>query len=236
MNVDLTRLAVRLPGGEVEDAVRPDESWRDAAVRAAGPAYPPVAVDLSGQVKLFVVDPDRVVTLRVMTHGDLDLVTRWRDSEAVRRWWQIGEEQTMEQIRQMYAERIEGRSPTRMWMVEVNGRSIGFMQDYRIGDYPEYAVLAPDPDALGLDYAIGADEWRGRGLGPAVIWAWMCRARELHPGVTSYFAAPDHRNRASLRILAKAGFAEGTWCDEPQRDGPSSTVIGCTLDVRRVLG
>ena len=236
MNVDLTRLAVRLPGGEVEDAVRPDESWRDAAVRAAGPAYPPVAVDLSGQVKLFVVDPDRVVTLRAMTHGDLDLVTRWRDSEAVRRWWQIGEEQTMEQIRQMYAERIEGRSATRMWMVEVNGRSIGFMQDYRIGDYPEYAVLAPDPDALGLDYAIGADEWRGRGLGPAVIWAWMCRARELHPGVTSYFAAPDHRNRASLRILAKAGFAEGTWFDEPQRDGATSTVIGCTLDVRRVLG
>ena len=236
MNVDLTRLAVRLPAGEVEDAVRPDESWRDAAVRAAGPAYPPVAVDLSGQVKLFVVDPDRVVTLRAMTHGDLDLVTRWRDSEAVRRWWQIGEEQTMEQIRQMYAERIEGRSPTRMWMVEVNGRSIGFMQDYRIGDYPEYAVLAPDPDALGLDYAIGADEWRGRGLGPSVIWAWMCRARELHPGVTSYFAAPDHRNRASLRILAKAGFTQGTWFDEPQRDGATSTVIGCTLDVRRVLG
>jgi aminoglycoside 6'-N-acetyltransferase len=54
--------------------------------------------------------------------------------------------------------------------------------------------------------------------------------------VTTYFAAPDHRNRASLRILAKAGFQQGTWFDEPQRDGTTTTVIGCTLDVRRVIG
>ena len=236
MNVDPTRLSVRLPAREVEGAVRPDESWREAAVRAAGPAYPPVAVDLSGQVKLFVVDPDRVVTLRAMTPGDLDLVTRWRDSEAVRRWWHIGEQQTMEQIRRMYAERIYGRSPTRMWMVEVNGRSIGFIQDYVLRDHPDYAVLTPDPDAVGVDYAIGADEWRGRGLGAAILWAWMVQTRDLRPDATTYFAAPDHRNRASLRILAKAGFTEGTWFDEPQRDGTTSTVIGCTLDVRRVLG
>lgn len=231
-----TQLVVRVDGHELAGTVRPGESWAGAAQRIAGPSTDPAPMDLSGDVLRFVVDHDRVVALRQMTHGDLDLVTRWRDGEAVRRWWQIGEEQTLEQIRQTYAERIEGRSPTRMWMVEVNGRSIGFVQDYRIGDYPDYAVLAPDPDALGLDYAIGADEWRGRGLGPVVIWAWMRRARERHPGVTSYFAAPDHRNRASLRILAKAGFTEGTWFDDPQSDGSVHTVVGCTLDVRRVLG
>jgi aminoglycoside 6'-N-acetyltransferase len=230
------RLVVRSDEQDLAGTVGPGESWADAARRIAGPGTDPVPADLSGDVLRFIVDHDRVVVLRPMTHGDLDLVTRWRDGEAVRRWWQIGKEQTPEQIRRMYAERIEGRSPTRMWMVEVNGRSIGFVQDYRIGDYPEYAVLAPDPDALGLDYAIGADEWRGRGLGPAVIWAWMRGARERHPGVTSYFAAPDHRNRASLRILAKAGFTEGTWFDDPQSDGSVHTVIGCTLDVRRVIG
>jgi aminoglycoside 6'-N-acetyltransferase len=230
------RLVVRSDEHELAGTVGPGESWAGAARRIAGPGTDPVPTDLSGDVLRFAVDHDRVVLLRPMTHGDLDLVTRWRDGEAVRRWWQIGQEQTLEQIRRMYAERIEGRSPTRMWMVEVNGRSIGFVQDYRIGDYPEYAVLAPDPDALGLDYAIGADEWRGRGLGPAVIWAWMRGARERHPGVTSYVAAPDHRNRASLRILAKAGFTEGTWFDDPQSDGSVHTVIGCTLDVRRVIG
>ena len=54
--------------------------------------------------------------------------------------------------------------------------------------------------------------------------------------MTSYFAAPDHRNAASLRMLAKAGFTEGLWFDEPQEDGTVDTVVGCTLDVARVLG
>ena len=68
-----------------------------------------------------------------------------------------------------------------MWVAEVNGRSVGFLQDYRIGDYPDYAVLAPDPDAIGVDYAIGEPAWSGRGLGARVLWAWMLRARHRLP-------------------------------------------------------
>ncbi len=127
-------------------------------------------------------------------------------------------------------------SPTRMWVVEVNGRSVGFVQDYRIGDYPDYAVLGPDPSAIGVDYAIGADAWRGKGLGQRMLWAWMLRARTRFPDATAYYAAPDHRNAASLRILAKAGFTEGVWFDEPQPDGSTTTMVGCTLDVLTVIG
>jgi aminoglycoside 6'-N-acetyltransferase len=64
----------------------------------------------------------------------------------------------------------------------------------------------------------------------------MQRAHRRFPDATAYFAAPDHRNASSLRVLAKAGFVEGLWFDEPQRDGRVDTVVGCTLDVRRVLG
>ena len=235
--MDRVPVVVRHGGHELAGAVRPDEAWAAAAARVAAAVLgDPVAVDLSGSPKQFVVDPDRVVSLRAMSYGDLDLVTRWRDGDAVRRWWQIGAEQTVEQIRETYVERIDGRSPTRMWIVEVNGRSVGFVQDYVLRDYPDHAVLTPDPDAVGVDYAIGADEWRGRGLGTAILWTWMVQTRDLRPDATTYFAAPDHRNRASLRILAKAGFEAGTWYDEPQSDGSSHTVVGHTLDVHRVLG
>jgi aminoglycoside 6'-N-acetyltransferase len=37
-------------------------------------------------------------------------------------------------------------------------------------------------------------------------------------------------------VLAKVGFAEGTWFDEPQPDGGVSTLIGCNLDVAQVVG
>ncbi len=64
----------------------------------------------------------------------------------------------------------------------------------------------------------------------------MLRARTRFPDAGAYFVAPDHRNAASLRMLAKTGFTEGLWFDEPRGRGVVVTVVGCTLDVRRVLG
>jgi aminoglycoside 6'-N-acetyltransferase len=195
----------------------------------------PVPRDLSVHVKEFVVDHDTRVAVRAMTRGDLVDLVRWRQSEHIGRWWASEGEPTPEGIEQRYGPDIDGMSPTRIWVAEVNGRSVGFVQDYRIGDYPEYAVLGPDPEAIGVDYAL-AEEWSHRGLGVRVLWAWMLRTRRRFPDATTYFAAPDHRNAASRRILAKAGFEEGVWFDEPQEDGTVDTVVGCSLDVRRVLG
>lgn len=224
-------------GRELDGVVRVGESWVAAARRIASSIHAePSPLDLSGEVKRFVIDHDTVVTVRAMSHGDLPDVTRWRQSEHVHRWWAGDGEPTRELVEAKYSPSIDGMSPTRMWVAEVNGRSIGFLQDYRIGDYPDFALLGPDPDAIGVDYAIGDPSWTGRGLGVRILWAWMLRARRRFPEATAFFAAPDHRNAASLRILAKAGFTEGLWFDEPQDDGSVATVVGCTLDVRRVLG
>lgn len=232
-----TAVAVRVDGDERAGEVRPDESWAAAAVRVAAADGATVAAeDLSGTTKRFVVETDLRIDLRQMTPGDLPSLARWLQAPHVRRWWHHDGEPTLERVTASYAPRIAGTTPTRMWVVEVNGRSIGFVQDYRIRDHPGFALLTPDPDAVGLDYAIGEPGWVGRGLGPRVLWSWMVVARRRFPDATAYFAAPDHANAASLRILDKAGFERGTWFDEPQRDGSTSTVVGCTLDVRRVLG
>ena len=224
-------------GRELTGAVREGEAWAAAARRTCASMHTePEPLDLSGATKRFVVDHDTRIAVRVMTRADLDDVVAWRSSEAVRRWWSVGDLVDPERTASRYAERIDGLSATRMWVIEVNGRSVGFVQDYRIGDYPDYALLGPDPEAIGVDYAIGADHWRGRGLGPRVLWAWMLRAQKRFPEASAFFAAPDHRNAASLRVLAKAGFTEGLWFDEPQEDGSTRTVVGCSLDVRQVLG
>ena len=231
------RVVVHDRGRDLAGLVQAGESWAAAARRTAASLHvEPVPVDLSGAVKQFVIDHDRVVVVRAMTRGDLADVTRWRQSEHVQRWWRGVGEPTPEAVEARYGPRIDGLTPTRMWVVEVNGRSVGFIQDYRIGDYPEYALLTPDPEAIGIDYAIGDPAWVGRGLGVRLLWAWMLRARHRFPEAASYFAAPDHRNVASLRILAKAGFNQGLWFDEPLPDGSVDTVVGCTLDVARVLG
>jgi aminoglycoside 6'-N-acetyltransferase len=223
-------------GRELTGVVREGESWAAAARRTCASMHTePEPADLSGEVKRFVVDHDTRIGLRAMSRGDLPDVARWRAADHVRRWFTPGEP-TLEAMEAKYGERIDGMSPTRMWVVEVNGRSVGFVQDYRIGDYPDYAVLGPDPEAVGVDYVIGEPAWVGRGLGARMLWTWMGRAQARFPAATSYFAAPDHRNGASVRVLRKAGFTEGLWFDEPQEDGTVRTMIGHTLDVRQVIG
>ncbi len=231
-----THVVVHDRGRELAGVVHDGESWGAAARRTAATVHgEPLPVDLSGERKHFVVDHDCTIALRAMGRGDLADVLTWRQAPHVHRWWQSDGEPTAETVTEQYGARIDGMTPTRMWVAEVNGRSVGFVQDYRIADYPEFALLCAHPDAVGVDFAIGDPAWVGRGLGARILWAWGLRAHHRFPDATAYFAAPDHRNEASLRMLDKAGFTRGVWFDEPQADGSTTTMVGCTLDVAAVL-
>lgn len=230
-------LTVSDRGHALSGVVRPGESWRAAALRTTGSLHvEPTPVDLSGEPKQFVVDHDRRVALRAMVRGDLPDVLRWRRQEHVRRWWGEVEEPTEESVVAQYGPRIDGVEPTRMWVIEVNGRSAGFVQDYRLRDHPALVPLTRDPDAIGVDYVVGEPHLLGQGVATTMLWMWLLGARRRYRDAACCFAAPEHRNQASLRVLDKVGFERGTWFDEPRADGTVATRVGCTLDLARVVG
>ena len=204
-------MTTRVRVGPHADAVRPGEAWLDAARRLGGPSVVPV--DLSGEVKVFARDPDTRVAVRDAVPGDLRDLLSWLAEDEVRRWWPVAAPEAT------YAARLAGTDPVRVSVVEVNGRSVGFVQEQ-----PAHEGV------VGIDYAWGANG-RGRGLGARVLWAWLARTH-----APTVHAAPDHRNAASRRVLLKAGFTEGLWYDEPQRDGTTTTVVGHTLDLATALG
>ena len=210
-------------------------SWASAAdARLGGEVGPVLAVDLSGDPLLFRTDPSHRLALRAMTAGDLPDVTRWVNEPHVARWWD--ENRTPAQVSDYYGPALRGEDPTRLWIFEVNGRSVGFCQDYRIGDHPEYALLSKKPDAVGIDYAIGDAAFTERGLGTSLLWVFLRDIVWPRYDASEFFAAPDHRNLASRRVLAKLGFTEGLWFDEPQPGDRVDTVVRCSLDVTQVLG
>ena len=98
-------------------------------------------------------------------------------------------------------------------------------------------MLGPDPDAIGVDYAIGSDAVARAGARAAGALGVDAAARgPASRRLTTYFAAPDHRNAPSLRVLAKAGFTEGCGSTSRRRTATPDTVVGCTLDVASVIG
>lgn len=233
----MARMRIEFPRAEVPDGT----GWapyadRLAADRRAGGAGPVLAVDLSGDPLRFAVDDRHRLAVRPMTMGDFPDVVRWVNAPHVARWWD--RRRSPEQVAAHYGPAVRGEESTRMWVWEVNGRSVGFAQDYRIADYPDYALLCRHAGAVGFDYAIGEPAYVGRGLGTGLLWVLL---RDIvvpgHPGATELFAAPDHRNAASLRVLAKLGAVQGLWFDEPGDDlEPAGTVVGCSIDVPTVLG
>lgn len=196
---------------------------------------PVLAVDLSSDPLRFGIDEEHRFAVRPMTEGDLSDVVRWVNADHVAQWWD--RHRSPEQVEAHYGPALRGEEPTRLWIWEVNGRSVGFAQDYRIADHPEFALLCGRPDAVGFDYLIGEVAFTGRGLGTSLLWVYL---RDIvapaYLDCRELFAAPDHRNAASRRVLAKIGAAEGLWFDEPTGHGTVQTVVGCSLDVARVLG
>jgi aminoglycoside 6'-N-acetyltransferase len=189
------------------------------------------------QIRRVAAIPNVRLGFRPMTHDDLPAVVDWQRAPHANRWFH-GERFDVAAATAKYGPRIEGVAPTRMWVVQVDGRDAGYVQDYRVRDHDEYAVKTQDLEAVAFDYLIGDPDLGNKGIGTRMIWTYIRDVlRRDYPYAARFIASPDHRNAPSLRVLDKCGFSQGLWIDEPESpDTPASTEIVCTLDRARVFG
>ncbi|MGZ8717693.1 MAG: GNAT family N-acetyltransferase [Aeromicrobium sp.] len=148
---------------------------------------------------------------RPMTTADIPELVRWMAADHAQPWF--GEEpRTVERAREHYAGELEGSSATRMWIVVVEGRDIGYIQDYPVVAYDDYSVRVQDLEAIAFDFLIGEPDLVDRGIGTQMITAFcrdvLCRD---YPEAPRFVASPDVRNARSIRALEKCGFTQGLW-------------------------
>ncbi len=148
------------------------------------------------------------MTFRRVTDADLLMLHRWLNEPGVVRWWE-GDDVSWDAVVRDYGSGSAGS--TEHWLAFAEGTAIGWIQCYPAADEPEetepWFELGIDRNAAAIDYLIGDPARRGRGLGSAMIRAFIVEVVfALHPGWSQVCAAPQAGNVASWRALEKAGF------------------------------
>lgn len=159
------------------------------------------------------------ITFRPLVDSDLPLMHRWLNDPAVVEWWK-GEDVSWPAVVRDYG--TGHGEPVEHWIALLDGQPLGWLQCYRAADYVEEETyywrkhLALDTTA-GIDYLVGEARQRGRGVGSAMIRAFV---RDVvfarHPDWTHAAAGPFQANVASWKALEKAGFTRVAVLDDEE--------------------
>jgi aminoglycoside 6'-N-acetyltransferase len=145
------------------------------------------------------------IGFRPLTAGDLPLLYEWLQREHVQRWWT--DRETYDAVVEHYLPAIEGSKPTDVYLILSDDRPAGFIQTYRVSDYPEYCELvAVGEGVAGVDLFVAELEMTGRGFGSEALRRFVADIVFSDPGIHACVADPDAENLASLRAFEKAGF------------------------------
>ncbi|NJM35841.1 MAG: acetyltransferase [Rhodomicrobium sp.] len=141
-----------------------------------------------------------------VSHDHLPLLERWLHEPHWRQWWGDPDIE-LGFIRNM----VEGRDTTKPYLFIIDGKPSGYIQVWFVGDHQNASWIAEHhwlgelpPETVGVDLSIAEPNDLSRGLGTAVLNAFVARLRA--EGRTLIIIDPDPANRRAVRAYEKAGF------------------------------
>lgn len=151
--------------------------------------------------------PPEPIRFEPMQASDLPHIVRWFDSPFVRRWYSYDEPATEQELIEHYLPRTRPDSLTRSFLIYYGKTPIGYIQTYRLSNYPDYAChVAVEDDVAGLDLFIGEEDYIHRGLGAAILRRFLRDVVFATMDVVACIVGPDPSNRVAIRAYEKAGF------------------------------
>lgn len=168
---------------------------------------------------------------RRVTRADFALLARWLATPPVARWWH--HEWTPAAVERDFGPSVDGLEPNEDWLALLEGRPVGLVQRSRVVDYEEnlrdFSSLVEVPEgALTIDYLLGDPATYGKGLGAAMIDAFVAHSFDELSDAPSVLVAVVADNIASWRALERAGFrriAEGDLEPDNPVDDPLHFVL-----------
>jgi RimJ/RimL family protein N-acetyltransferase len=165
-----------------------------------------------------VPDPTSLeFTFDPLKEQDLSMLREWLQRPHVARWW--GPAESLEELREDYIAGAVGPNATRAYIAKVGGEPIGFIQCYVVmGSGGGWWEGETDPGARGTDQFLANEAQLGRGVGRAMIRAFVERVFE-DASVTVVQTDPSPENERAIRCYTRAGFEPVGVVTTP--DGPA---------------
>lgn len=164
-------------------------------------------------------------TFRLLERSDFPLLGEWLGRPHVRTWWK----HDPEAVEADFGEGVDRIDPVEYFIVSLDGQQMGFIQRYVMGDNPHWLkaldVIDCPAAALGMDYFIADPNLTGRGIGTAMIGAFLTDTWRHYPNAPMIVVDVDPDNPASWRAIEKNGFIH-VWegeleLDDPDDQGPT---------------
>jgi len=179
------------------------------------------------------------IAFRPLSRDDFGCLGTWMREPHVAQWWRdVSDPAALEAD---YGPAIDGVDPTELFIVEVDGAPIGFIQRYENDDYPDWKHALDgtglDERSVGIDYLIGPPDCIGVGLGTEMIRQFVVDTWSRYAEISLIAVTVQQDNRRSWRALEKAGFGRA-WAgmldsDDPSDSGPSYLYLLAKGDLGR---
>ncbi|MBI1331125.1 MAG: GNAT family N-acetyltransferase [Alphaproteobacteria bacterium] len=146
------------------------------------------------------------ISFRRLAEDDLALLSGWLNREHLRPFYQKTPV-SMDEVRKKYLPRIEGRVPAHCHLAIMRNNPIGYLQCYRIADWPDWKALTGITDGIGTDLFLGEPDLLGQGIGTAMLDGYLREvALCLFPEEQACFIAHHLDNAAARAYSRAAGF------------------------------
>jgi aminoglycoside 6'-N-acetyltransferase len=145
------------------------------------------------------------ISFRPLKRNDFPLLQKWLSAPHVAAWWK--QRSDLPGLEANFGPAVDAAEPMHVFVIEQEGRPVGWIQWYRWSDYPDHAgQLGAKPTEAGIDLAIGEVNMTGLGLGPIIIREFVTQVVFSNPKVRAVVSDPQESNLRSLRAFEKAGF------------------------------
>lgn len=152
------------------------------------------------------------VSLRKLCEEDFSLLLKWLEAPHVKAWWDQDVVWDMAKVKDKYQSYVAGyklvhgkKKPLAAYIIEVDAKSVGYIQYYAARDFIEERLLNDLPEnTVAIDMYIGEFSALKCGVGSQSLSLLINEA--LSSSFDVVIATPDKGNFAAIACYQRAGF------------------------------